>query len=432
MKQCPSYGMGRRSFLQIGALPILGLNLANILKLSQRNNKSCILFYLGGGMSHIDTYDPKPDASSGIRGEYKPISTNVPGIFLSEQFPKQAQVADKFSLIRSYTHDSNDHEFGERRVISGYSEPGQPCFSATLMQVMDGGKNNNPPLGNILLGSRDYNYLHTTNSSSFIKKRYNPLFVEQNPADQGFKVDEIQLANGLTISDLRNRFRLLDQLDGLKRLTDKKLDDMDTYYQQAYEIITGQKVVSAFNIGEESRDTCDLYGRTPIGHRALLARRLIESGVKFVTIHARGYDFAGWDYHKYIFQYMPIACAPYDQAIAALIVDLAELNLLDDVLVLAFGEFGRTPKINEDAGRDHWPKAGSILVAGGGVSGGHIYGSTDFRGAEIKSKPVSPQDFLATIFNIFGFEPETYTTDSVGRRHFIVPEGSQVIRDLFI
>lgn len=411
--------ISRRGFLKIGVIPFLGLNLPQYFSANHKKGKSVIFFYLRGGMSHIDTYDPKPDAPAEIRGIYKSINTIVPEINFSELLPKQAAIADKLTIIRSLTHSNPDHASGEQFLISGhdtYPSVRHPCFASIATKLME--NENKYPLPYLVLGSKAYNWMHGVGDNRLLKKTHDPLFISKSPNEENFNgVEELSLSNGLTLFEFLRRKELLDQLDLFKKKFSGPVAELETHYQKVFQILSGSGITKAFNIDEETRGTCDFYGRTDIGQRALLARRLIEAGTLFVTIET-GIDL-GWDFHSNIFNQMNTTVPAFDKAISALIIDLNDLNMLDDVLVIAFGEFGRTPRINKNAGRDHWPKASSVLIAGLDTPRGKIYGASNSKGEEIKEKPISPKDLLATIYKKLGFPPETIIEDKNSRRHFI-------------
>ncbi len=407
----------RRDFLRIGAIPILGLNIKDYFRIRPKNRKSVIFFFLDGGPSQIDTYDPKPDAPAEIRGIYKAIDTKVPGVQFSELMLKQAAVADKICLVRSYSHTNIDHTAAQLYIVSGHNTfdfPRYPSFGSVAAKLMDDSEK--APLPNLFLGSGAYYRMrHGVGNLGMLPVKFNPLFIENDPNKPDFKVQNFNLADGITLENLENRRNLFWNLDNYKKFgNQKRIDEFDNYQQQAIDLLTGSGISNAFNIDEETRKTCDDYGRTPFGQRALLARRLVEGGVPFVSVeyrpsHSKQGGFYGWDHHRDIFPQMNDIVPPYDQAIAALINDLVYRNMLNDVLVIAFGEFGRTPKINSNAGRDHWSKNSCVLMAGGGLPQGVVY----------QNKPVSPQDLLATIYNLLGFPLDTRIFDKTGRGHLI-------------
>lgn len=418
------FAISRRSFLQIGAIPLLGLSLPGYLKAGSQKRKSVIFFSLYGGPSQIDTYDPKPDAAAEIRGECKAIQTTVPGIMFSEKLIEQAKIAEKLAIVRSYNHDNNDHSLAQLLVVTGHDTLNQnirhPSLGSITAHLLD--KENSAPLPYLFLGSRSFmNYRNSVGNLGILSARYSPKFIEDNPDNENFSVKDLRLIEEMTPDRLQRRRDLLKKVDEFRWGPEKLLTETDTHTQNAINILSGKSVAEAFEIQKEGEKIRDRYGRTEIGQRALLARRLVEAGVYFVGIEYRpeSGNGGGWDHHGDIFQWLPVAVTPFDKAVAALVADLDERGILNDVLVLAFGEFGRTYKINKDAGRDHQPETASVLMAGGGVQGGQVYGATDSRGARVKNKPVSPADLLATIYKIIGYSPETRFYDRTGRGHFI-------------
>lgn len=418
--------INRREFLRVGAIPFLGLSLPQYLRAEPSNKKSVIFFFLWGGPSHIDTYDPKPEAPEEIRGAFGASQTKVPGFILSSLFPEQAKVADKLSVIRSFSHRNNDHEPAQLFVISGQDTLTtgviNPSFGSVSAKLVSGADDNYLP--NVFLGSYSYNHRHGIGNTGFISPKFKPKFIDQDPNNEHFAIKDLELAEGLTIERLMSRKELLQNLDNIRFGSNKIIGELDAHVQEAFKLLTNNRIAKAFEINQEEELIRNLYGRTEIGQRTLLARRLVEAGVHFVTVEYRpeSSNGGGWDYHSNIFKWMPVATTPFDQAVATLITDLDRRGLLASTLVLALGEFGRTYKVNKDAGRDHQPEVGSVLIAGGGVPGGQIYGASDSRGASVKSLSVSPADLLATIYNLLGFPPDTHLYDKVNRR-ILISEG---------
>ncbi len=411
--------ISRRDFLRIGAIPMLGLNLQDYLKIDPpaKKRKSVIFFHLLGGPSHIDTYDPKPDAPDEIRGPYNTIETNVPGLFLGELLSEQAKIADKLFIIRSFTHDNPDHGGAQFLVLRGRESAANhyPAFGAVLSHLRD----RNDLMPYIFMGNRQNQIIHDIGNMGILQSRFRPKLIERDPNGPDFKIDELSLVSDVSEERILSRRNILEVLDSLRAKNDI-LDGFDDNQMRAFEIITSGKVANAFNINEEPEKLRNQYGRTDIGQRALLARRLIEVGVGFVTVEHSPPEKNnyGWDHHVDLPKWFPMAVTPYDQAISSLVLDLEERGLLNDVLIIAFGEFGRTPKINSYSGRDHWPRAGSVLLAGSGISGGKVYGSTDKRGYDVRD-PIHPSDLLATIYKNIGFNPSTRIVDKNNQSHFI-------------
>lgn len=422
--------ISRRQFLQVGAIPFLGLSLPHYLRAEPVSKKSVIFFNLYGGPSQIDTYDPKPEAPSEIRGAFGSIKTAVPGLLLSETLPEQAKIANKLFIIRSFTHNNNDHSPAQLLAVTGHDTLSQnqryPSVGSISAHLLN--QNKPVPLPYLFLGSKAFmNFRNSIGNLGFISSRYAPKFIEGNPNEESIAVKDLELFEGISLERLRERQSVLKSLDNFKLSNEKTIGMFDAYTQNAIGILTGQNISDAFTMDHEADSVRDVYGRSEIGQRALLARRLIEAGVHFVGIEYRpeSSNGGGWDYHSEIFKWMPVAATPFDQALAALVNDLDSRGLLDQVLVIAFGEFGRTYKVNKDAGRDHQPEVGSVVMAGAGVVGGAVYGASDSRGARVKSKPVSPADLLATIYSILGFPPDVQIYDKLGLR-ISISEGQPI------
>lgn len=409
--------ISRRGFLRAGSIPLLGLNLPEYLQSNPKRKKSVIFFHLLGGPSHIDTYDPKPDAPVEIRGNYEAIETNVPGVTFSELLSEQAKIADRLCIIKSFTHDNADHGGAQFLVLRGRESAVNfyPAFGAVWSYLQNG--DNLFPY--IFMGNRQSQIVHDIGNMGILKAKFRPKLIEKDPNGPDFKIGEFSLLSDVGEDRIASRQNILKVLDNLQR-DNEIFDSFNNHQQRAFDVIINGRIARAFDINEEPEDLRNQYGRTDVGQRALLARRLIEVGVNFVTIEhfPPEQNNYGWDHHVDIFKWFPMAVTPYDQAVSTLILDLEKRGLLDDVLVIAFGEFGRTPKINENGGRDHWPRAGSVLLAGNGIPGGQIYGSTDKRGYEVRN-PVHPADLLATIYKTIGYDPDTRIVDKNNRSHFI-------------
>ncbi len=415
----------RRQFLQVGAIPFLGLSLPQYLRIEPDHKKSVIFFFLLGGPSHIDTYDPKPEAPKEIRGPYQTINTNVPGIKLAETLPEQAKIADKLCIIRSFSHQNPNHGAARLFAVSGHDTEttGQfyPSFGSVFSKLRDQQEEGLIDLPYVFLGETFNNYPHGIGNLGLVEVKCKPKFVAANPNHPDFKVSDLELISDISPERLGSRKKVLEQLDNLKLANEKRLVEMDIFQERAFELLTNEKLANAFAIEREKTEVRDRYGNTEIGQKALLARRLVEARVCFVGIDYRPEEKNnyGWDHHIDLERWMPIAAYPFDQAISTLITDLEERGLRDEVLVIAFGEFGRTPKINKYAGRDHWPKAGSVLFAGGGIAGGQVYGTTDKIGGATNFQAVHPPEILATIYKTIGYSPDTRLYDKSKRPVFL-------------
>src|SRR6185437_1718438 len=371
----------RRSFLQVGALAVGGLTLPNLLRLraaqpaAARRKKSVILIWQAGGPSHIDMYDLKPNAPAEVRGEFKPISTNVPGIQIGEHLPQQAKIFDKLSVVRSAFHTNAGHGMGSQWMQTGYQatiEVNDNIYPSTGSVVAKMNGPNDPGLPAYVNVPRQVSF----GKAAYLGASYNPFSPDSNPNDANFQVRNLKLPGRVNADRLERRKQLIHDLDTIRRDIDTKgdLDGLDTFYRDGLEMVTNAKAQNAFDVNKEPVRLRDRYGRNDLGQSCLLARRLVEAGVTFVTVQAGG----GWDTHGNNFTELKRRLLPqFDLAVAALVDDLHDRGLSDDVLVMATGEFGRTPKINKDAGRDHWPGAMSVLYAGGGLKMGQMIGTTN-------------------------------------------------------
>ncbi len=422
----------RRSFLQVGSLGIGGLTLPNLLRQQAAaadagqpvKKKSVILVWLAGGPSHLDMYDLKPQAPAEIRGEFRPIPTNVSGMEFSEHLPRQAAIADKLAIVRSAFHTNGGHGMGSQWMLTGY----QPTLEV----------NNNiyPSIGSIVARTHGANdpavpaYVNLPRPLSFGKAAYlgasyNPFSPESDPNSDGFQVRNLKLPGRVDLQRLDRRRDLLGSLDQIRRDIDLNgdIEGLDTFYRDGLEMVTNDKAVKAFDIKSEDANLRESYGRNDMGQSCLLARRLVEAGVTFVAIQAGG----GWDTHGDNFKQLKDNLLPnYDRGVAALIQDIHDRGMQDDVLVISFGEFGRTPKINPGAGRDHWPGAMSVLYAGGGLKMGQVIGSTNSNAEYPTTKPYSPGCVLSTMYHTLGIDYKYPFYDHAQRPLPILSEGSPI------
>lgn len=414
----------------MGVLSGLGLTLGDFFALQAAQAEtgagkgkadSVIFIFMAGGMSHLDTFDPKPYAPLEYRGELGHVATNT-GETFGGLFPKLAQVADKMSVIRSLTHGEAAHERGTHNMLTGY-RPSAAVQYPSLGSVVahEYGPRRDLP-AYISIPNADNPYLGT----GYLSAEYGPFSVGGEPNAQGFQVRDLKLPEGVDAQRMDRRKSLLEAVDHHFSTMEATnlLSAMDSYYQRAYDLISSQSAREAFNIASESNEVRDEYGRHDFGQRLLLARRLVEAGARFVTVID-----GGWDHHQNIRDNMRAKMPPVDQGLSTLLRDLDRRGLLQSTLVVLATEFGRTVKINPDGGRDHWPKAFSIMLAGGGVKGGTIYGETDARGGEPIADPVSPEDLAATIYTQLGIDPEKKLI-SPGDRPVAVVRGGSVLYDL--
>jgi hypothetical protein len=419
----------RRDFLKAGALGSLGLSLAGMLRLEAQGaiapsaaGKSGIFIYLPGGQSHLDTFDMKPEASE-IKGEFSPIATNVPGIDICEHLPNLAKQADKYAILRSVNHTLAAHAPGQQYLRSG----NKPLPSLEY-----------PNYGSIVakefaapVGIPPYVSLPVNRSnggvetSGYLGVAYSSFSVAGDPNDDKFSVRALSAPGGLTLERIQSRISFMQGLDTAFRKVDVKsqaLDGMDKFYQQAYDILRSEAARQAFDIQSEKPELRERYGRTPFGQACLLARRLVEVGVRCVAI-----DFGSWDTHRDNFNSLKNKLLPaYDAGVAALLEDLSERGLLDRTVVWATGEFGRTPKINGNAGRDHWARAMSMIMAGGGIRGGQVIGKTNEQGEEPVELPYKPDDAAASFFHALGIDPKQEYYTPTNRPVMLVRDGEPI------
>jgi hypothetical protein len=419
----------RRDAIRIGALACGGLALPDLLRATASASqpvrcRSVIQISMGGGPSHIDMYDLKPHAPAEVRGEFRPIDTVVPGIQISEHLPLQAQVFDKLAVIRSGTHGISSH-----LPASHYIQTGHP-------QSRLSPDNTHPATGAVvskLLGSRVPglpSYVAVPKPAAYgraayLGAAYNPFTTGNEPNSKEFHVASLTLEAGMTADRLTVRQSLLKGFDQYRRDLDQhgSLAGLDAFSQEALSLVTSERAAQAFRLDEEPAEVRERYGWTNIGQNCLLARRLIEAGVTYVTCLSGG----GWDTHYKNFEELKNTSLPrFDRAVSALVSDLSARGLDREVLVMAFGEFGRTPTINREAGRDHWPGAMSMLLAGGGLKMGQVVGETDSRAAYPTTSPTSPTDVLATMYQQMGIDIHGHFTDATGRAVPILPDGQPI------
>jgi hypothetical protein len=441
-------GMPRRDFLQVGLGGMLGLGLSDILRLNAATAKpqsvpqvappagtkpvNCILIWLDGGPSHYETFDPKPDAPAEIRGNFKPIPTAVPGIHFSEAVPELAKVADRFTVVRSICHRDPNHGGGNHYMITGAPTPVpvacgafvtfHPSFGSVVSWTR-GQQAGLPPYVSIPSVTR-------SGGPNFLGGRHAPFVIDGSPNSGSFKVRDVVLPPGVSDARAASRRDLRTALDGMRRHTDKVMEDpavtFDEYLQQGVQLVMSSQAQAAFDIHREDAKVRDRYGRNDFGQRLLMARRLVEVGVSWITVNS-----GGWDHHTKLFDaYKGDQVRNMDRGVAALIADLDERGLLDSTLVVLLGEFGRTPKVNKDAGRDHWPHAMSVLMAGAGCPRGAIVGATDAKGYAASESVYRPEDFAATLYTKMGIDPNQVLHTNTGRPVPLVSNGRRM-RELF-
>ncbi|MFO1019197.1 MAG: DUF1501 domain-containing protein [Planctomycetales bacterium] len=394
--------------------------------------KSCIVLFYYGGPSHIDTVDMKPNAPKEVRGNYQPIATNAPGIQVCEHLPLCARIMDKVSIIRSMHHPMTNHNAavvealcgrtpvkGDLELLANDPMVDFPCYGSAADFLLP--RHKTIPT-HIALPHVMYNVVVLPGQyAGFLGVAHNPLQLTRDPNSPNFQVDELALPVDTPQKRLLVRENLLTTLEGSKQAGKASAgDSMRTYQQRAFRMLQSEEMRVAWEIGQEKPETRERYGRHTLGQSLLLARRLVEAGVRFINVNDKihnGQD-ANWDSHSSVYPRMTDhLLPPSDQAYSALIEDLHERGLLETTLVVGMGEFGRTPKINASAGRDHWPNCYSVWLAGGGITGGQTYGTSDKIGAYPDTSPVKPGDLAATIFWRFGIDPHTLLKDGLGRPH---------------
>lgn len=444
-------GLRRRDFLHAGSLSIFGLGLSQFLGLkamgavdTKKSDVNCILLMLVGAPSQLDTWDMKPNAPAEIRGPYKPIKTNVPGIEISEIFPHTAKHADKYAIVRSMYHTAAAvHDTGHQMMQTGRLFQGgieYPHYGCVLNKLQ--GPKGDVPAHVLLprpIGNTGGNMPHGQNAG-FLGKSYDPFVLNADPADPNFKVPDMlppDYLSALRVDRRRNWRTVVDHtVSEFETSQDARL--LDSTFHSAYMLMSSQKAREAFELHKEPEAIRQKYGANRFGQGCLLARRLIESGVRFVTVNMfeTVFDEITWDIHGSK-PFSPITCYSdlvgpmFDMAYSSLLADLSERGLLQNTMVIATGEFGRTPKINPAGGRDHWPQCWSGLFAGGPIKGGKIVGSSDEIGGAPKDRPVSPMEVAATVYHSLGIDLETELPGAQGRPIPIVERGTEPIRELF-
>lgn len=421
-------GVSRRSFVRLGALSVLGLSLPDLLRAEAAqaaekvaNNaraKNVLLIYLGGGLTHHDTFDPKPDAPQEIRGKYGVIPTGIAGLKFSEKMPELAKCTDIFALCRSQVTGSDHHETAAQWMLTGnygVMQGGDYPSIGSVVTHETSPLNTLPPYVAV---PRNHSFTWELGKAAWLGERYES-FKTNNPADANWKVPNLSLLSDVPQDRLNRREGMLKSIDTLARKVDAsdQLASMDTFYQRAAQMLLSSEARQAFDLSREPDKVRDAYGRDFWGAQALLSRRLIEGGVRFVLL-CQG----GWDMHSNIFPGCDNSLPRLDHSIATLLKDMRDRGLLKDTLVAMYGEFGRTSKINKDNGRDHWGNAGVMLFAGAGVRGGQVIGTTDERGEYVTERPIRPPEVAATIYSALGINYEKTLVTPQGRPVPILPE----------
>ena len=423
----------RREFLRLGTIG--GLSLAEVLRLqhvcaaetTNQKDINCIFLFIIGGMPHQDLWDLKPDAPAGIRGDFDPIKTAVPGIHISDVLPKIATVTDKFAILRGMKHSDSDHGRGYHFMMTGkkagvgdfngnQNNNQHPCLGSMVARMAPPGSL--PPYISVP------NFLNS-GGPSFLGPSFGPFVIDADPAAPEFSVRDISLPTSITTNRANLRRAALREINKFERKVEeisRQEKSLDEFYQKAYNLMTSKKAKEAFHISREPDKLRAEYGMTSIGQCCLLARRMVEAGCRFVAI-----ENGHWDTHrKNTYSLKELLCPAFDQAIPALLNDLSDRGLLDNTLVVVTTEFGRTPKINQLLGRDHWPNAFSILMAGAGLKVGQTIGKTDKQAGEVVDRPITPQDMAATILKVMGIDYEKILYTPLGRPIRLVDGGRPV------
>ena len=461
---CPGFhacDLSRRALLKVGGAGLLGLTLPGLLRAEAQQTwsgggknsitaraKSIIFLYQFGGPSHVDMFDMKPDAPDAIRGPHNPIASNANGIEISEHLPRVAKIMDKVTLIRSMTHTMKNHNSASYYALSGHAPPTDDIRLKDSIELF-------PAYGSVvdrLAPSRgdvptfvSYPYLIRDGSvtpgqhASFLGKVHDPFFFSQDPNSPDFALPELSLPADMPIGRLEQRRELQKLIDGQSHLLDRSAAarGLDEYYAKALEMLNSTRLRDAFNLSAEREELRDAYGRHTYGQSLLLARRLVEAGAKFITVYfsdsigGQSTTSGGWDTHGFNNTHMFPIIEKYhlpitDQTLPTLLTDLEERGLLETTLVLWMGEFGRTPRLNGQRSRDHWPNCYTVLLAGGGVKRGFVYGASDKHGEYPAKDPVRPDDLAATIFYLLGIDPGTEVR-APGDRPVAISEGRPVM-----
>jgi hypothetical protein len=445
-------GLSRRNFVQLGMAGMGSLGLSRLLEARSEaatvgktpKDTAVILLWLDGGPSHLDLYDLKPDAPAEVRGIWDPITTNVPGVEISELFPKQARTADKFSIIRSLHHEQGDHFTAGHYMLttrggaSGADTAGRYPGINAIASKLCGPRQAGLPAQVAIPHAMSIGLRPGYFGGNYLGQEFNPFETEGDPNAERFRVQNLYPQPAVSIDRLSDRRTLLTGFDRFRRDCDSTgvVDSMNRFQREAYDLVTGPRAAQAFDLSREMPELRERYGRNAWGQSTLLARRLVEAGCTFVTVHCGGWDHH-WDLQKGMERYLP----QIDALVSTLFDDLAMRGLWERVLVVMCGEFSRTPKMNNGGnggpplsmgtpGRDHWGNAMFCLLGGGGVQGGRIVGSTTRAGDVPKDRPVTPADLHATIYHVLGIDPSVSFVNRAGRPVSAI-DGGAVIQELF-
>ena len=433
----PCRGESRRSLLRAGMLTAFGLGLDDLFRLRSLAGtpggikptkvKHCILIWMAGGPSHIDTFDPKPDAPVDVKGQFKPIDTAVPGLKISEVFPNLAKVMDRVTLVRSVTSPEADHSRAAHHLLTGYRPSPSlvyPSFGSVVAKTLEDARGAMPTY----VAMPDPPIF---GSSGYLTPAYDAFAAGGDPNQDAFRVRDLTPPDAVTLERLNRRRGMVKRLDGFAHdiAQTSLVSSRDHFADRAYDLLTSSKAQAAFRISDETSDMRTAYGRNPFGQSCLLARRLIQAGVSFVTINNRG-PALQWDTHANNFPAIKDTLAPpLDLGLSTLLDDLKRLGLLDETLVVTMGEFGRTPTINPMGGRDHHGRANSVLLAGAGIPKGAVIGRTDAKGDSPIDRPVTPADLAATVYTALGIDPN-YAFETPDGRPVRLVDGGKALPEL--
>ena len=449
--KCPGghfYAPGRRNFLQVGTIGAVGLTLADFFRLTAKADdregrsvsgakakegkaKSVIQIFLPGGCPHQESWDPKPESPLEYRGPLGVVKTKIPGAVLSEHLPKTAAIADKITVIRSIAGRIPDHAQASYHLLTGYlPTPAiqHPSMGSVVAQQF-GPKNNLPPYVGVPS-------VQTAGGTGYLSSKYGAFEIGADPAQKGFSVRDVSLPKGVEKDQFTRRKSAREAVEShFKALeTDPTaLDAMDSFYQRAYNLISSPEAQKAFTLDDEPQKMVDLYGgdlrdrngnQTGIGRRMIMARRLVEAGVRFVSL-----SYGGWDLHSNVKDGVSRQMPAFDHAFAGLITDLEQRGLLDSTVVMILSEFGRSPKVNVDAGRDHYSRCFSIACAGGGLTKGNFYGTTNATASEVETDAVTVEDFLFTVYHQLGINADERLI-APGDRPIDIIRGGKLVKGL--
>jgi len=428
--------LNRRDGLKLGLGAFLTGGLAGALRAQAHATddktvtpqaNSCILIWLDGGPTHYETFDPKPDAPVEIRGEFNPIKTKLSGVLFSKHMTRLASIADQFSVIRSIRHDQGNHGAGNHYMMTG-APPRIPVGCGAFVSF-------HPSMGSAV--SHEIEAPHSmpayfslggmtrSGGPNFLGQKHGPFVITDDVNNKSFRVRDVALPHGIETGRFGSRKDLRKLVDRMVRLNDEAAGDpvaaADEFYEQSYNLVASKEAQAAFDIHQEPEEVRQKYGRNPFGQRALMARRLVEAGVPFITLNE-----GGWDHHSEIFPALNKRLPFVDNTVATLIEDLSERGMLETTMVIVLGEFGRTPKINDRGGRDHWSNAMSVLFAGGGSPGGTIIGATDRQGYSAVDRVLSPENFVSTVYRKLGMNPNMMLRTPEGRPVHLVSNGTPI------